>query len=210
MGLTAVATGVYLLLASAAPAAAHGIDISAELADSGSEAGTAFLEMEATDETGRLCYAIVGIADRPGNSADLVIHPLGQEPTASTGSAGQSDQSSHIVIEAVSIGNDIDDNCVLADVEDVDAMLADVDGHGATLIFADGPALTGQLQKPLPAGFDEDDRSTGVAQASGASHEDSDAFPIVPVAIAILVTGVVLLAASVVAKRPGGRVNTKG
>lgn len=112
------------LSAAASPAAAHGVDITADLDDRISH-------LELTDETGEICLRFEPPVDPPDLVAITIV------------------SSGEVVLE-LGDGFDGEERCQFLDPDAVDAVLADVDAHGLIRRQPDGTVTRSVLTKPAP------------------------------------------------------------
>lgn len=134
-------TLALVLLTHPGVAGAHGVDITADV-----DGTTATLEL--TDETGEVCIAV---DPAPENSA---VHAI-------------VDEDSNEVLLILGEGFGPAESCQFFDVDVVNGILADVDGHRLVIAFG-GSEASGLLSKPaLP----ESETATGVVAADAETSE---------------------------------------
>lgn len=143
--LTAL-VAIAVVLAAATPAAAHGVDVSADLGD-------AIVHLELTDETGRVCARVDGEA---ASAASFEVADLASGAT--------------ILDLGESLGPD--EECQFLDADTVDDVLADVDGHELVRTSPDGSVDRAPLRKPLPP---ESETALPASSASTEAEDDDTA-----------------------------------
>jgi hypothetical protein len=123
---TATFATALILGISASPAGAHGVEITTTI---GGSDGPILASLELTDETGEICLTL----DR-GIEVDVTIETLDG-------------------IAVVELGNGFGptERCQFLEVDSVNKVLADVNGHQVTVFDTEtGQAASGQLAKPAP------------------------------------------------------------
>lgn len=136
-----VGTIALVLTTLSSPAAAHGVDITADVD------GTA-AALELTDETGEVCIAV---DPAPENSA---VHAI-------------VDDVSNEVLLILGEGFGADESCQFFDIDVVNGILADVDAHRLVIAFG-GSEASGLLAKPV---LPESETATGASTTEVETSE---------------------------------------
>ena len=141
-----------LVAAHAAPAFAHGVTASVALSGAnhatagttGDPDGTGTATIEFNDELGRICF-------------ELAVLDI-DEPTGAQIQAGTETDTGPVLVDLDLAENGVE-GCVRTDPTVVEDILADIDAHYLNIRTADLPdgAIRGQLEKPLPPGFEPAD-----------------------------------------------------
>lgn len=154
--LCGAASVITVGLLIATPAAAHGVDIEVDTTSSDFDV----VELELTDETGEVCVVVEPAIDA---AASVAI----------------TDVDGTVVVD-IGGGLGPDQACRFLDVDAVNAVLADVDGHRLRI---DGElALDSALSKPVAP---ISDSATGDSATAQLAEDDEDSGPSLPVVFGV-------------------------